>query len=190
MKALLVYDALGLIAPRGRPEIPGGPQSVAEIFDATLASAPEREALVDGERRFSYGALERAVARAAGALASLGVKPGDRVAASAANSAELVIAFFATQLLGAVWVGVKGFLAPPEKAFILKDAEVSVLLGDSSRVQEILPLRGELPALRHALAFDDAWAARCSAASPLPRDDVDPFAPAAIAYTSGTTGFP
>jgi long-chain acyl-CoA synthetase len=188
--ANLDYDALGLVAPRERPAIPGGPQSVAEIFDDALARAPEREALIDGQRRYSYGKLERAVARAAGALASLGVKRGDRVAASAANSAKLVIAFFATERLGAVWVGVNGILAPPEKAFILKDAEVSVFLGDARRVAEILPLRGELPALRHAVAFDEGWAARCAAAAPFPRVDVDPFAPAAIAYTSGTTGFP
>jgi acyl-CoA synthetase (AMP-forming)/AMP-acid ligase II len=122
-----------------------------------------REALIDGARSLTYAELADAAARAAGALARRGIARGDRVAASLPNCAELVIAFLATQRLGAIWVGINRVLAPPEKEFILRDAGAKLLLDDPRRVD---------------------------AGAPVPAAEVHPFAPAAIAYTSGTTGFP
>src|ERR1700687_4065777 len=51
-------------------------------------------------------------------------------------------------------------------------------------------IRGELPALREAVSFDE-WEAFCASGSPTePLPDVDPGAAAQIQYTSGTTGRP
>src|SRR5262249_35220130 len=50
--------------------------------------------------------------------------------------------------------------------------------------------RSSLPDLEQILTVPDAWRSRVTSATPFPRAPIDPFAPAAIAYTSGTTGFP
>jgi long-chain acyl-CoA synthetase len=194
------YRAAELIAVTTRPEIPSlferrplsqrAPQSVATLLDDVVARSPDREALVDKSGRYTYGQLDAIVGRASSALHGLGVRAGDRVALSAPNSADLVIAFLATQRLGAIWVGINGILAPPEKSFILRDAGVSVFIADMKSAAEIEPCRTDLPELRHLIREDIEWPALLAEASPLPRADVDPFAPAAIAYTSGTTGFP
>ncbi len=192
--------AHGLIPPTRRPAIPGdGPQSVAAILDGPLATTPDAEALVGSDARYSFRELDAAVDRAAQALARHGAGPGTRIAASLPNSAALVVAFVATQRLGAVWVGIHRSLAPPEMRHQLADSGVRILLAP----------RATLDALADELAGPEAphdlertlsaapgdptsdWArALADAHDPPTRRAVDPFGPAAIAYTSGTTGFP
>ena len=107
------------------------------------------------------------------------------------------MAFLATMHLGAVWVGINRALTLPEQRYLLDDAGVSVFLGDRAATSAIAGARHELPELRVVLDAEPGdpaspWAARLAAADPAdaPEPDVDPFAPAAIAYTSGTTGQP
>jgi long-chain acyl-CoA synthetase len=193
------YERHGLIASPRRVEIPGGPQTVARLLDESLAERPDTEALVGRHRRYTFAELDREVNQAANALASLGIGPFDRVAACLANHTEIVVAYLATMRLGAIWVGVNRPLAAPEKAYVLRDAQVGVLLAEPETVEQVAPLVADLPHLRHLLDAgpgDDAsdWARLVAGASsdgpPPGIDEIDPWAPAAIAYTSGTTGFP
>lgn len=188
--------ALGLVPPVLRLPLPGGgPQSAAEVIDRVVAADPGREALVGRSGRFSYAGLDRAANRAANALAALGVAAGTRVAVCLPNDVQLPILFLATQRLGALWVGVNRLLAAPEKVHLLRDSGAHVYVTLASLTGEI-EAQPALPELAHVIgvspgATDCAWAARCAAASEVrPEVASDPFAPAAIAYTSGTTGLP
>jgi long-chain acyl-CoA synthetase len=156
------------------------PLSVARVLDGALAADPDREALVTRSRRLTYGELDREADRAAHALRALGVMPGDRVAASLPNDAPVVVAFHGAMRLGAVWVGVNRVLAPPEKRYLLDDAGATLLLADDPGAD--LGVRAVGGA---------EWRAALEAAPAGPVGvDVDPHAPAGIAYTSGTTGHP
>jgi long-chain acyl-CoA synthetase len=158
----------------------GSPATVARVLDRALADDPDSEALVTRSHRLTYAELDRQADRAARALADLGVGTGDRVAASLPNEADVVVAFHGAMRLGAVWVGVNRALAPPEKRWQLADCGASLLLADE-------PLDdAEVPVLDVT-----GWRAAVGAAAGGPVEvDVDPFAPAGIAYTSGTTGRP
>jgi acyl-CoA synthetase (AMP-forming)/AMP-acid ligase II len=159
------------------PPVPG---SVARVLDRVLAADPEREALVTRTRRLTYGALDAEANRAARALAELGIRPGDRVAASLPNDADVVVAFHGAMRLGAVWLGVNQALAPPEKRYLLADSGASLLLADD-----------DLPDLGVRVIDLAMWRAAVAATEATPVDvTVDPFAPAGLAYTSGTTGHP
>jgi acyl-CoA synthetase (AMP-forming)/AMP-acid ligase II len=178
-------------------QIPGGWRCVATILDRSLRETPDAEALVSRHARFTYRELDAAVASAACGLQALGVRTGDRVAACAGNHTDIVIAFLAVQRLGCVWVGINRPLAPPEKEYQLRDAGVSVLLADRATLVQLRDLSGHLSMLRHIIDMEpgdseSAWAKLLREHSgvvwtPQP---VDPHAPAAIAYTSGTTGRP
>lgn len=156
------------------------PHSIARVLDGALRTDPGREALVTRSRRLSYAELDAQANRAARALWALGIRPGDRVAASLPNDEAVVVAFHGAMRLGAVWLGINRALAPPEKQFQLHDAEASVLLCDD-----------ELPDLGTRVVAGGEWQDLMAASGADPLDvDVDPDAPAGIAYTSGTTGRP
>jgi long-chain acyl-CoA synthetase len=179
------------------PPIPGGWRDVASALDRSLAEHPAKEALVGRYSRYSYAELDDAINAAAAVLQDLGVGPGDRIAACAANHPDIVIAFFAAQRLGAVWVGINRALAGPEKAFQLQDCGAAVFLADAASGEQIDAVRSELPELRRIVdmepsAEDNEWLRliKGRAGAPRPQIAIDPHAAAAIAYTSGTTGRP
>ena len=190
------YEAHGLSPPAARPEIPGRPQTVAEVLDPTLARDPGRAALVGRHGRYSFAELDREANRAAHALRASGVAPGDRVAACLPNDTALVVAFLACMRLGALWVGVNRALAPREKAHVLRDSGAVLLLATPEGDAEVAGASEPLPALRERVRVDpggphDAWSERLRGQSEARPDvSLDPWGPAAIAYTSGTTGLP
>ncbi|MEO7430379.1 MAG: AMP-binding protein, partial [Acidimicrobiales bacterium] len=137
-----------------------------------------------------------ATTRAAHALRALGVSPGDRVAAALPNDVAIIVAFLAAMKAGAIWVGMNRPLAGPEKAYMLADSQTALFLGDPEMIEQVDAHRGALPDLRQLVAVApgtdaDEWDALLEDAPSTPVGvDTDPLAPAAIAYTSGTTGFP
>ena len=191
------FAALGLQPPPARIDPPAGPRDVASLLDRPLSECPDNEALVDATLRLSFAELGNAVEVAAALFDAAGIRPGDRIAASLGNESSLVIAFFAAMRLGAVWVGINKILPVNDKRFILSHSGAKLLLTDSSMASQIDPLRAELPNLAAVWLIDDAehdggWSAVLSGAGnpSAPRPEIDPFAPAAIMYTSGTTGVP
>ena len=178
------------------PAIPGGPASAAAVLDAGLKAHPDREALVGRHGRFTWTELDAEANRAAHALTSLGVGPGDRVAMSLPNDVDIVVGFLACMRLGAVWLGINLVLAPPEKAYLLDDSGSSVVLVTPSVAAElVLPGAKRASPARIVIVDpdgqDDEWRARVSDGAATPLDiSVDRHGAAAIAYTSGTTGRP
>jgi len=157
-----------------------GPRTVASVLDRALADDPGREALVTRTRRLTYAELDALANRAAHALRDLGIEPGHPVAACLPNDADVVVAFHGAMRAGAVWMGVNQALAPPEQQFLIDDSGAALLL-----CEEAIP---ELAVRQVPL---DEWSTAVRAASDQPLGiEVDPFAPAGLAYTSGTTGRP
>jgi len=154
----ITRDALGIAHYDARPD------SLVEMLRATVDKSPDHEAIVelDGER-VSYRQLWDRAARVAGGLKETGVNRGDRVAIRLGNGLDWCIAFFGTQMAGAVAV-------PVNTRF--SESEVEYVVTDSGSRFSFLPGRPLPDGAAHVV--DD-----------LTKDDV-----AAIFYTSGTTGFP
>ncbi len=166
--------------------------SVAHVLELALRERPDAEALVGRFARYSYRDLDDAAARAAAALARLGVGPGDRVAATLPNHPDIVVACLGAMRLGGIWLGINRALAPPEKAYLLGDAEPRVTLADPAMADQLRDLgSGRLVTVDPEDGASE-WATLLGEVAPddAPVVEVDPHAPAAIAYTGGTTGFP
>ena len=192
------YAGHGLLASAVKRPLPGdGPQAIGAILDRQLRLDPHRLALVGRSARYTYGELDQQVARAAAVFHAQGIRQYDRVAACLPNDVNIIVALLACARLGAIWVGVNRPLAAPEKAYILADCGAMLYLTDTQGSEEIALQRQELPALRRVICVEREaaaceWRELLQAAPPekSPALEVDPFAPAAIAYTSGTTGRP
>jgi long-chain acyl-CoA synthetase len=79
-------------------------------------------------RRLTYRQLRDEAEQFAGALASLGVKKGDRVGLVLPNCPQFVVAFYALQRLGAVSVGNNPLYTQREMTHQLSDAGIEVLI--------------------------------------------------------------
>ena len=180
-----------------------GPSTVPAALEHAAEAFGHDEAVVDGAVRWSFAQLQDESLRVAGALVTLGVQPGDRVALWAPNSARWIAASFGTYLAGAVLVPINTRFKAMEAAHVLRRSGASVLLASTDAVgTDLLALlegAGELPALRQtvttgpgrpgAVAWDDfvTHGSTVSAGelrTPRPDDLAD------IIFTSGTTGAP
>ena len=102
---------------------------------------PERTAMVYFNREISYGQLLDEVQRIAGALQSLGVRPGDRVGIMLPNTPQTVVAYYAVLWLGAVVVMVNPLYTPREMEILLKDSGATHLIALDVRFRDIEQVR-------------------------------------------------
>src|SRR4051794_11852051 len=77
------------------------PLTLRDLLLARASSDPDGLAFDDGHRRVTYGELAERAAGQAARLASVGVRPGDRVALVMSAGVAWAEAFWAAQLLGA-----------------------------------------------------------------------------------------
>ena len=147
---------------------------------------PRVIALVDDQGDHTYAELDKRVDRVAAALWSDGVKPGDRVAILAWNGPEVVELAHAVARLGAILVPLNARLRVDELAFQLRDAEVALLVCDTSLSETAAAAaRAAGVASPHTLPLEGRKGITFPRVGAHASDD-----PLCIMYTSGTTGLP
>ena len=130
------------------------------------------------------------------ALIELGVKPGDRVVVTMPNSPEVVVAFSGVLKAGAVVVPVLPLLQTQELHYIFKDCEPKVVLTAEMLWAKAKEAANGLPAPPMMFTIDDPHSPRSlrtrmeQTPASMPLAAVTENAPAALLYTSGTTGQP
>jgi long-chain acyl-CoA synthetase len=169
------------------------PLGASGVLHRALAATPDAEALVARSGRLTYRQLDELADRSLRALVAAGVRPGDRLGVSLVNDVPLVALFHGAMRLGAIWVGVNRALAPPEKAYLLADSQAAFFFGDQAMVDDVRAAGGQHEVSRLVTVDPDPaseWADLLATDTSWEPPTPDPLAPAAIAYTSGTTGFP
>ncbi|MCZ2829179.1 long-chain-fatty-acid--CoA ligase [Modestobacter sp. VKM Ac-2986] len=139
-------------APGVPAEVAVPADAVPDLLAAAVARFPDRPALDFLGATTSYAELGTAVARAAGLLQELGVRPGDRVALVLPNCPQHVVAFHAALRLGAVVVEHNPLYTAEELGAQFRDhgATVAVVWDVVAPVVQGLGA----PALRTVLAVD------------------------------------
>ena len=173
------------------------------------AMGPEKKALFFGERTWTYAELSNDIDAVAAGLRDLGVRPGDRVAYLGLNHPALLQTFFATALLGAIFVPVNHRLVEDEIAFILGDSGAGVVVYGPEMAEVVGRLKAQGRGRVHVpLARSSSGPSIESFLDRHRAPDVLPFTKPAAAhprgrssqagpddvcqliYTSGTTGRP
>ena len=130
------------------------------------ARLPERLFLkTAGGREVSYAALRELSGRMAGALAGLGVQPGDRVAAQVEKSAEAVFLYIACLRMGAVFVPINVANTATEVEYFLCDSRPRVAVVRPQDLAFIGPVALEAGAAAVETLGLDADGSLCELAS-------------------------
>ena len=168
-----------------------------QILTISAQRFPQHPALLGPWGELDYVQIEAKVARLAGGLQRLGIKPGDRVAFMMNNHPAVVIAYFAILRVGAIAVAVNVMLKRHELAYLLNDSETGTIICEPSVLDAILAARGDVACLQNIVLSDgpvrDGATSMDALAAGQPMLDVADRLPDDIAvmlYTSGTTGEP
>ena len=146
---------------------------------------------LDGSRILYRDLLERS-ARYAGAFATLGVGPGDRVAVQVEKSPEVILLYLGCLRAGAVYLPLNTDYTETEISYFLEDAEPALAVCRSGSRTSIAragaPVRGLTVATLDADGSGSLADAAASGAATFVDVDCEDGDLAAILYTSGTTG--
>ena len=146
--------------------------------------------LADG-RVFRYRDVLEVSARFANVLASLGVKPGDRVAVQVDKSLEALMLYLGTVRAGAIFLPLNNAYTPAEIEYFLGDAKPAVFVCDPAKAEALRTVAAGAGATLETLGTkNDGTLAEKVAGAETGFADVarGPDDLAAILYTSGTTG--
>jgi steroid-24-oyl-CoA synthetase len=168
----------------------------------------DKEFIVHGGRRITFGEFSRLANSVSAALAAVGVGHGDRVAVLSQNNPEWCLTFWGAVDMGAVLVGLNGWWNEDEIRYGLEDSGSRVLVADRKRFERIAAEVDDIVTLEHVFlvnAAPDDFPRADGTPSPklhrfdeltaAPTDDLPDVElseddPAVIFYTSGTTGRP
>ncbi len=180
--------------------------NIADLWEAVSDRVADREALVVGTRRLTYGQLEERANRLANHLTAAGVGAGDFVGCHMSNCSEYLETLLACFKLRAVPVNVNYRYVADELRHLYADAGLVATVVHRSFAPAVAAIAGDLPDLRHtllvedgsgeevdpadlpgAVGYDDALAAAPADRPRVPdRGEDDLY----VIYTGGTTGLP
>ncbi len=158
-----------------------------------------------GPRSATFAETGRNAARLAHALHSLGVRGGDRVATFMWNNQEHAEVYFAVPAMGAIVHPLNIRLFPEQVEYIADHAQDKVVIVDHTLVGTLVSILSGSKTIEHVIVngpadlspLDGLGVAvhsyqELTANAPVSYawPDIDENAPAAMCYTSGTTGDP
>ena len=165
-------------------------ETLVASLRANAAAHPDKEAVVCGDERIAWAALDRTASRIANGLLERGLERGERVAVLASNSARPVEIVAGILRAGGCAVPLSTMAAPDVLARMVEDSGARTLFLADEWGE--LAARVDVP---HRIAIDfeaPGWTSLAASCG----DDVDPAVPVgpddlfAILYSSGTTGVP
>jgi acyl-CoA synthetase (AMP-forming)/AMP-acid ligase II len=180
-------------------------RSLGELVSSHVAEHPDQTITVHSltrPSRVSYAELAVEARRLAAGFAARGIGAGDVVACQLPNWREAIAVIWAANFLGAVIAPIVHFYGRREVDFVLERTDVRAFVcaasfgrmsylddaGDRPALAalDVLAVVGDGPLPPGAIGYDELLAA-----DPLVGvAEVDPDAPALVAYTSGTTSEP
>ncbi|MFL6694740.1 MAG: class I adenylate-forming enzyme family protein, partial [Ramlibacter sp.] len=163
-------------------------RAIADLVREHAAARPDHTALVQGERRLSWGALDAMADRIAASLQRDGVRPTEAIAISGANSIPYAALFLGALRAGAAVAPLPTGATAEQLAGMVRDSGARLLFADAT----VPSLAIDVP----RIAMDESLGHRALADWLAPegsrpaRVDARPEWPFNIIYSSGTTGAP
>jgi amino acid adenylation domain-containing protein len=158
--------------------------TLPDLFELQAKKHEDKVALCMGQDYLTYDELNKRANQLARNLQNLGAEPGDLIGVCLNRSPLLIISLLAIQKLGAAYLPIDPDYPSQRIAYMLKDAQVRILLNDSHSHKDIVSTIPNCQLLEIDLETLDKLTA----------ENIEikrsPLAPAYVIYTSGSTGNP
>lgn len=171
-------------------------QTLKEMINTNAQRYADKTALVGEERSHTFEEVRRRINSLVNALADLGVQKGDRVGILAYNCPQY-FEVFGLAKAGRVCVPLNHRSVGRELAYLINNSGISTLIVESAFVEVVDSIRHELDGVGNLICLDAEVEGMtsyeeliASYPSDEPVDEVAVDDPAALYYTSGTTGHP
>src|SRR5262245_7211668 len=129
--------------------------NLADLWERVADTVPDREALVCGDRRLTFAAVDDRATRLAHALATRGIGDGDHVALYLYNGVEYLEGMLAAFKLGAVPINVNYRYVEDELRHLLDDARARAVVFHQEFASKLAAIRADLDGLDTFVAVDD-----------------------------------
>lgn len=159
-------------------------QCIHQLFEAQVKRTPEAIAVVFEDQKLTYRELNHQANQLAHYLRALDVGPEVRVGVCMERSLEMVIGLCAVLKAGGAYVPLDPTYPQERLAYMLKDAQVPVLL-TQGRLAKTLPRHGA-----QVICLDAEWEAVAQESTENLAGAVRDMNLAYVIYTSGSTGQP
>jgi fatty-acyl-CoA synthase len=126
-----------------------------DFLKRTAHTFPDREGVVYGTTRYTYGQFQNRVIRLANGLKAIGISRGDRVAFMSPNTPPLLEAHFGVPWIGAVLVTINIRLSANEIAYIVRHSGARALFVDGEYMPIIERVLPNLPGVRTIVTIAD-----------------------------------
>ena len=130
------------------------PLTPLEFMRRTRKLYANREGVVDGPQRWTYGEFFERCDRFSSALQRLGVKQGDRVAYIAPNTHAQLESFYAVPQIGAVLVPINFRLTADDFRYLIRHSGARVVCASAEYLAAIESIRADLKDVAHFVALD------------------------------------
>ena len=168
------------------------------LLEDTSAKLPFNVALIFEDKSYTYSDLCRLTRTLSAALQEQGVQPGDRVAFLLPNCLEIVLCYYACFKIGAIAVPLNVRFSAELLQYAINHSGARVLITEPNLYSLIAKIRSSLPEVKQCYLtsrhseFEGVrpFAELLATTSPLKLETSSANRPAAIYYTSGTTGLP
>ncbi|HYP26349.1 MAG TPA: amino acid adenylation domain-containing protein, partial [Blastocatellia bacterium] len=158
--------------------------TLTELFEEQVRKRPDDVAVVCADQTLSYRELNERANQLARYLRRLGVGPEARVALCVERGLEMVVGFLGVLKAGGAYVPLDTSYPVERLAFMLEDAQATVLLAHE-KLKPILPL-----CANKVVELDSEWEQIAQESGENLKDLFDSRNLAYVMYTSGSTGKP
>jgi acyl-CoA synthetase (AMP-forming)/AMP-acid ligase II len=171
--------------------------NTTDFLNIANAICPERGCIISEGSRWTYAQTWERVNRLANALKKIGVEKGDRIGILQVNCNQYVETYYASAMMGAIFVPLNFRAKADELSYMIAHAEAKILFVGSRYSEMVGAMLPKLSIVKHCISIDrkdekrfyyeDVIDSASSEESFLEIGDEDVTM---LMYTAGTTGRP
>jgi acyl-CoA synthetase (AMP-forming)/AMP-acid ligase II len=171
--------------------------NTTDFLSIANAICPERDCIVFEGKRVTYAQVWERVNKLANALRKIGAEKGDRIGILQVNCNQYVEAYYASAMMGAIFVPLNFRAKSDELSYMIANAEAKILFVGSRYSEMVDAMLPELPTVKHCISIDRKEEKRLyyedvvgSASSDESFIEIGDDDITMLMYTAGTTGRP